>query len=74
MPAETRPRRWALRCGVHLHAGKYTVPVLWDKKTSTIVNNESAVRHLCRRSELHGPHCCCAKSGAVRLGRSHRSG
>ena len=23
-------------------AGKYTVPVLWDKKTSTIVNNESA--------------------------------
>lgn len=23
-------------------AGKYTVPVLWDKKTNTIVNNESA--------------------------------
>ena len=23
-------------------AGKYSVPVLWDKKTSTIVNNESA--------------------------------
>lgn len=22
--------------------GKYTVPVLWDKKTKTIVNNESA--------------------------------
>jgi glutathionyl-hydroquinone reductase len=22
--------------------GKYTVPVLWDKKTGTIVNNESA--------------------------------
>jgi putative glutathione S-transferase len=23
--------------------GKYTVPVLWDKKTSRIVNNESAL-------------------------------
>ena len=23
-------------------AGKYTVPVLWDKKTRTIVNNESS--------------------------------
>ena len=24
------------------YAGRYTVPVLWDKKTSTIVNNESS--------------------------------
>jgi glutathionyl-hydroquinone reductase len=24
------------------NAGKYTVPVLWDKKKNTIVNNESA--------------------------------
>lgn len=23
-------------------AGKYTVPVLWDKKKGTIVNNESS--------------------------------
>ena len=23
-------------------AGKYTVPVFWDKKTGTIVNNESS--------------------------------
>lgn len=23
-------------------SGRYTVPVLWDKKTSTIVNNESS--------------------------------
>lgn len=29
--------------GCYLFAGKYTVPVLWDKKTKTIVNNESAV-------------------------------
>jgi glutathionyl-hydroquinone reductase len=25
-----------------LCAGKYTVPILWDKKTRTIVNNESS--------------------------------
>jgi putative glutathione S-transferase len=24
------------------YAGRYTVPVLWDKKTNTIVNNESS--------------------------------
>jgi len=24
------------------NAGKYTVPVLWDKKENTIVNNESS--------------------------------
>ena len=24
------------------YSGRYTVPVLWDKKTSTIVNNESS--------------------------------
>ena len=30
-----------MRCPVHA-PGKYTVPVLWDKKTSQIVNNESA--------------------------------
>ena len=24
------------------HAGKYSVPVLWDKKEKTIVNNESS--------------------------------
>lgn len=24
------------------YAGRYTVPVLWDKKTETIVNNESS--------------------------------
>ena len=24
------------------YVGRYTVPVLWDKKTSTIVNNESS--------------------------------
>ena len=24
------------------HAGKYTVPVLWDTKEKTIVNNESS--------------------------------
>ena len=25
-----------------INAGKYTVPVFWDKKTGTIVNNESS--------------------------------
>jgi putative glutathione S-transferase len=24
------------------YSGRYTVPVLWDKKTNTIVNNESS--------------------------------
>ena len=25
-----------------IYTGKYSVPLLWDKKTNTIVNNESA--------------------------------
>ena len=26
----------------HAASGKYTVPILWDKKEKTIVNNESS--------------------------------
>lgn len=29
-------------CSLDNPAGKYSVPVLWDKKTGTIVNNESS--------------------------------
>ena len=40
--------------------GKYTVPVLWDKKTSRIVNNESALIVRMLNSEFNewttGPH------------------
>lgn len=38
-------------------AGKYTVPVLWDKKSSTIVNNESAVREWAFRHSALGRNC-----------------
>ena len=33
-------------------AGKYTVPVFWDKKTSSIVNNECASSHTCLLQQL----------------------
>ena len=40
--------------------GKYTVPVLWDKKTSRIVNNESAMILRMLNTEFNqwatGPH------------------
>ena len=26
----------------YIYAGRYTVPVLWDKENKTIVNNESS--------------------------------
>ena len=37
----------------HGGAGKYTVPVLWDKKENTIVNNESSeIMRMLNRSAL----------------------
>src|SRR5271163_4966039 len=31
----------------HEYEGRFTVPVLWDKKTETIVNNESRFARAC---------------------------
>ena len=38
----TLPLSVALGTEMPMLAGKYTVPVFWDKKTGTIVNNESS--------------------------------
>ena len=57
-------------------AGKYTVPVLWDKKTSTIVNNESAdiVRMLNARFNTIAKKVRCAQCSGDANGGLHLIG
>ena len=53
-------------------AGKYTVPVFWDKKTKTIVNNECVSSH----EQMFYPHGCDTSMhiSASVLGSSHNRG
>lgn len=44
----------------HASAGKYTVPILWDKKEKTIVNNESSeIMRMFNRQVFSDAYACC---------------
>lgn len=50
----------------HIRAGKYSVPVLWDRKEGTIVNNESS--EILRMFNRQYPAGCLTKGAAVIIG------